>query len=101
MVRQSVASGEMGDVRFGHKRHGTRGEGVARACALPKERQVLVGYIGLGFVTAVTCVWQMVWMNTFMRRGAGVSGMVMLCGQRLVVLLLWALSVWGLLLWLV
>jgi hypothetical protein len=27
--------------------------------------------------------------------------MVMLCGQRLVVLLLWALSVWGLLLWLV
>ena len=101
VVRQSVASGEMGDVRFGHKRHGTRGEGVARACALPKERQVLAGYIGLGFVTAVTCVWQMVWMNTFMRRGAGVSGMVMLCGQRLVVLLLWALSVWGLLLWLV
>jgi hypothetical protein len=87
--------GKLADVVFG------RGLGcVARPCALPKERHVIYSYCGLGALTLLWCIGRMAWGSVYgpRRRLAGLVGE---CGRQVAVLLVWALSLWVLLLCLV
>ena len=86
---------ELADVQFG------RGaKCVARPCALPKERHVLYSYCGLAVLTVFGCIARMAWDSAYgLRRG--LAALVGECARRVAVLLVWALSLWALLLCLV
>lgn len=84
--RGSIAASEH-DVRVG-------AGGVARACALPKERQVLIGYGVMWLFTVVWCVrdiFKMIMGGSGMRCAA-LQGVTRMC-----LLGLWAFSIWLLL----